>query len=224
MNRIILQEREFGNIESSLQYFLKFSIQRDMRILDIGCSFGSLIYNLYVLGYRNVYGIDINQEMIKHGQNQYEEIACKIQTYDGGKLPFEDEFFDVILMFDVIEHIADIDRFIKEEVYRVLKKDGVFIFQTPNKLVNVLWEIIDKRSFTIWRKDNPALQTCQHLKKLLNTSGFKRVKIEKYNIYTEHNIAKVRRRLGVLGVFVLKSFSIVPLFLYPNFWGSGVKQ
>lgn len=223
MNKVILQEREYGNIESSLQYFLKFNIPGDAKILDIGCSFGSLIYNLYRLGYRNIYGLDVNEGFIKNGQNLYKEIAHNIQIYDGKKLPFDDELFDVVLMFDVIEHIPDVERFLKEEVYRVLRRSGTFIFQTPNKVVNIPWEIINKRSFTRWKNDHCSLQTYRQLKNLLNTSGFKKVEVEKYNIYTGHNIAKVRKKLGVLGVWTLKAFPIFPSFLYPNFWGSGLK-
>ncbi len=46
-------------------------------------------------------------------------------------LPFDDESFDCVISFQVIEHIKDDSRFV-EEVRRVLKKGGVFIVSTPN--------------------------------------------------------------------------------------------
>ena len=54
MNNVFTQEKELGNIGSSLDYFMKFNIQKSAKILDIGCNYGSLIYNLYKKGYRNV--------------------------------------------------------------------------------------------------------------------------------------------------------------------------
>ena len=47
-------------------------------------------------------------------------------------LPFKDESFDYVVSFQVIEHIADDKRFIRE-VHRVLRKGGKFIVTTPNR-------------------------------------------------------------------------------------------
>ena len=46
-----------------------------------------------------------------------------------GRSCLYDESFDVILMFDVIEHIPAVDRYLKNEVYRVLKKGGLLLFK-----------------------------------------------------------------------------------------------
>lgn len=46
-------------------------------------------------------------------------------------LPFEDDVFDFVVSFQVIEHIKDDDRFVKE-IQRVLKPGGKFIVTTPN--------------------------------------------------------------------------------------------
>jgi len=47
------------------------------------------------------------------------------------KLPFPDNFFDVVFSNQVIEHLINIDCFI-EEVYRILKSDGYAIISTEN--------------------------------------------------------------------------------------------
>ena len=63
-DEIILQKNEHGNIKASLEYFMKLNIPKNYRLLDIGCNYGSLIYNLYKSGYRNVWGVDINENSI----------------------------------------------------------------------------------------------------------------------------------------------------------------
>jgi 2-polyprenyl-3-methyl-5-hydroxy-6-metoxy-1,4-benzoquinol methylase len=83
--KTIKQKKEHGNIDSSLEYFLKFNIPKNAKILDIGCNYGSLIYNLYKDGYKNVYGIDINKKTIEEGKKYYKKIRNRIKIYNGGK-------------------------------------------------------------------------------------------------------------------------------------------
>jgi len=212
--------QEHGNISSSLDYFLKFDIPKNAKILDVGCGW-SLAYNIFLKGYKNIEGIDVDKERIKKGKKNYPNFSKKIKYYSGKKIPFSDNSFDVVLMFDVIEHIPNVEKFLKEEVYRVLKKGGIFIFQTPNKWINIPWEIINKKSFTKWKEYHCSLQTKRSLYHLLRKSGFKDIIIEKGNILTEHNKSKVRKKLGPLGLILLYFLSILPLSLNPNLWESG---
>ena len=49
-------------------------------------------------------------------------------------MPFSDEYFDVVVSFETIEHLKNYRRFL-DECRRVLKKDGLFICSTPNKQI-----------------------------------------------------------------------------------------
>jgi len=91
--KTIKQKKEHGNIDSSLEYFLRLNIPKNAKILDIGCNYGSLIYNLYKKGYKNVYGIDINKKTIKEGKKYYKEIRSKIKIYNGKKIPYQERNF-----------------------------------------------------------------------------------------------------------------------------------
>ena len=95
-DRIIVLENEHGNIESSLQFVLQKQICRSTRILDIGCRYGSLIYNLFRQGYHHVFGFDVSAKTIERGKQAYRDISGNLATYDGKELPYEDESFDVI--------------------------------------------------------------------------------------------------------------------------------
>jgi 2-polyprenyl-3-methyl-5-hydroxy-6-metoxy-1,4-benzoquinol methylase len=218
--KIITQEGEMGNIQSSLDYFLKFNLPKEARILDIGCNYGSLIFNLYNLGYKNVRGVEIDKDAIEKGKIFYPDISIKLSTHEAGNLPFEDNSFDVALMFDVIEHVPNVQDFLKHEVHRVLKKGGTFIFQTPNKIINIPWEILNQYSFTKWKGYHCSLQVLSSLKKTLIEGGFSSVIIEKGNILTEHNKNKVKRKMGYVGIPLLMILQKLPLSIFPNFWGS----
>lgn len=223
MRDIVSLSGERGNIKSSLDYCLKLKIPKDNLILDIGCRYGSLVFNLYRLGYKNVFGIDRDRDAIAIGKNRYDVVSDRLIVYPGKHLPFDDNSFDTILMFDVIEHIPKVDLFMKKEVYRVLKKGGLFIYQTPNKYMNIPWEIIHKKSVFKWRNYHCSLQTVQSLREILLRVGFSSIVIEKYNIVTEHNRKKLQTRLGFLGSFVLNILRLMPLNYYPNLWGNAKK-
>ncbi len=222
-NNIITQPHELGNIQASLDYFLKFNIPQNAKILDLGCNYGSLIFNLYSIGYQNVYGIDINPDSIEKGKNNYSLIADKLNVHQPGTTPFYNNEFDVILMFDVIEHVPNIKTFIKNEVWRILKPGGLFIFQTPNKLINIPWEIISKKSWTKWKEYHCSLQTIFTLQQLLSNADFNDLAIEKGNVLTQHNITKVNKIFGPIGAYFLHMLQKFPLTIYPNFWGSAKK-
>jgi 2-polyprenyl-3-methyl-5-hydroxy-6-metoxy-1,4-benzoquinol methylase len=74
------------------------------------------------------YGIDLDFEgMKKHPDLKYKCMAS------GYNLPFPAESMDVISANMVMEHVGEPDRLL-HEVHRVLRKSGVFIFHTPNRL------------------------------------------------------------------------------------------
>jgi len=101
--------------------------QRSGRILDIGCGDGS--FSTRFKEYCKVFGIDISQNAVdlakKAGISAYKaDISCQ-------ELPFDNEYFDIVYMGDVIEHLLDPD-FAVCEVARVLRSNGVLVLSTPN--------------------------------------------------------------------------------------------
>lgn len=224
MKNIVTQANEHGNIVSSYLYFQKFGFAKDKKILEIGCSYGSLLFNLYDDGYKDVQGIDIDEEFVKCGKKTYKSIADKINLYNGVKIPFDDETFDVVLMFDVIEHIPRVHLFIKNEISRVLKKDGFFIFQTPNKYPNIIWQMVNQRSFVKWRtSEHCSLQTTKSLRNSLKEGQFYYSAIGKHTILTQLNFQKIKKKIGPIGVPLRYLLQSVPLFLYTNLWGYAKK-
>ena len=72
------------------------------------------------------------EKKIEEGKLIYPELVDNLEQYDGKTLPYENNSFDVVTMFDVIEHIDKIEQYLFGEVRRVLKKDGVLRLAVPD--------------------------------------------------------------------------------------------
>lgn len=210
---------EMGNIDTSVTYFQRYHISRATRLLDIGTYLGSFVHALNGLGYEQTTGIDVDFEAMTAGARAHPGLRGCLLHYGGKSLPFADGSFEVVTMFDVLEHLDRPAAYLGE-VYRILKPNGLLIFQTPNLITNIPWEIIQHRSFTYWRSYHRSLQTLVSLKKLLRQSGFTDATVEKHNLDSDYNAARARRTLGALGVTLMRLAQSFPLGLYPNFWGS----
>jgi ubiquinone/menaquinone biosynthesis C-methylase UbiE len=97
------------------------------KILGIGCGDGSFIIRFKK--YCEVFGVDISWRAIRiakgAGVDAYKvDVSCE-------KLPFEDEYFDIVYMGDVIEHLVNPD-FAINEAARVIKSNGFLVLSTPN--------------------------------------------------------------------------------------------
>jgi SAM-dependent methyltransferase len=97
------------------------------RILDIGCGDGSFIIKFRK--HCDVFGIDISQKAIDLAKEAGVNAHKVDISYE--KLPFENGYFDMVYMGDVIEHLLNPDFAIKE-VFRVLRSNGFLILSTPN--------------------------------------------------------------------------------------------
>ena len=102
----------------------------EITVLDIGCGGGTAVKSFSdhhsVL---KVCGIDCSADMVKLSQKtnhrRIENGTVEIQTADVSELPFSDNSFDLITAFDTINFWPDHHQAVKE-IYRVLKKSGIF--------------------------------------------------------------------------------------------------
>jgi len=102
------------------------------RVLDIGCGDGIFLDKLRMKfgNSAKYYGIDVSDTAIKAARKKgfHNTYVMDISEED---LPFSDNLFSYIFMVDVIEHIRDPEKVLKE-CYRVLDTDGTLIISTPN--------------------------------------------------------------------------------------------
>lgn len=111
--------------------FAKHRITKTNFVLEVGCGegYGSSLISRYA---SKIIGLDVDDSVITYASKKYGSENCFFEVYDGLKIPYEKDTFDVIVSFQVIEHIKDDINYLSE-IYRVLKKNGIFILSTPNK-------------------------------------------------------------------------------------------
>ena len=113
--------------------------KKNLRILDLGCGGGMLDLTKY----GEVYGVDISSASISNAKKIYKEALVSDITK---KIPFPDEFFDIVFSSEVYGHIylEDKNSFLMES-YRVLKKGGLFVFSCETKGKNWLTKYLKNR-------------------------------------------------------------------------------
>ncbi len=108
-----------------------FDIKKKYNLLDMGCGDAVLIFILrkYLPEYKfNIYGIDLSDSALQTAKHKNPN--CLFSTASVYKTDLNDNFFDVILSSDVIEHVNYPDKMLTE-VQRIAKQNAVIIFGTP---------------------------------------------------------------------------------------------
>ncbi len=207
---------QFGNHDSNVQFFETVCPSTESRILEIGCGTGTFLDYLYKAGYNDACGIDLKKKWIYHAQQGF--YGLKLCVMRGEMLGFRSESFDVVLSFDVFEHIPNTDGHLSE-VRRVLKPGGAYLFQTPNILSNVPFEIVKEKSLTEWRDYHCSLHSYWGLRNALSRHGFE-FEFHKVPVVTPFFRKKLRRYLGRLSPILLAMINPdkLPLPLRTNFY------
>jgi len=106
-------------------------------VLDLGCGTGYGIHELSTKA-MNTIGVDIWKEGIYYCHQKYGEKTSFLMA-SGLNLPVKDDCIDLIVSFQVIEHI-DPEMIIEylKEIKRVLKDSGIFMVSTPNRRLRLL--------------------------------------------------------------------------------------
>lgn len=165
------------------------------KILDIGCGSGRWLYKQKTIG-NDVYGVEISQNAVKIAN----EMGLNVFLGNLEAAEFANDFFDLVRMNHVLEHLFDPLEFLKE-VKRILRKGGECIISVPN--VESIESILLKSS---WR----PLEVPRHLlhfspstlEKIVNKAGLK-VKEKRFSYFPA--------KLEDLGFYVRCQYSTLKL-------------
>ncbi|MFH1523135.1 MAG: class I SAM-dependent methyltransferase [Patescibacteria group bacterium] len=107
--------------------------RKGAKVLDIGSLFCHLPIAINMLNHK-AYGVDLElrPEIIERC-NKFDIINKKCNLSEM-KIPFKDNYFDLVIFSETLEHLNFYPQEIFKDIYRILKPGGIIIVTTPNLL------------------------------------------------------------------------------------------
>ena len=162
------KDRPFNDYPNKLINYLisTYELEKNSKLLEIGCGRGDFL-KAFVESGMKCHGVDISDSA--------KEICpeANIKTIDllNDKLPYPDNFFDIVYSKSVVEHFYYPEK-IFEEAYRVLKPSGILITLTPE------WEYIYKSFYEDFSHRTPF--TKDSLRDIQKLTNFKDINVESF--------------------------------------------
>jgi methionine biosynthesis protein MetW len=112
-----------------MSWIKKYFGESNVRVLDVGCGFGYFLKKCDEKQWET-YGVDISEYAISEAET-YTKAKLLLQNVENGLPTFGDEYFDLVVILDVIEHLHS-PHVVLRECHRVLKPCGKLAVATPN--------------------------------------------------------------------------------------------
>lgn len=154
------------NYKEKVQSFKK--LKEKGRLLDIGCAFGMFLKT--ASKYYDCYGVEISKYASGYAKKQ------KLKIFNGTlkQASYPDNYFDIINMVEVIEHLPDPKETIKE-IYRIMKPNGILFIKTSN--IDSFYARIKGKNWNYLLPGHLSYFSIKTLNNLLKSSGFKMIYI-----------------------------------------------
>lgn len=138
------------------------------RVLDVGCAYGYMLKRLPD-NYKK-YGVDISDHAVSVAKKKLKRAIIKVADVEQ-EIPFSDNFFDLVICNDVIEHLFKPNNCLVN-IHKVLKYNGLFYLNTPNLnwVRKSIYSLPDR-----W-EHHVSIMNQDQLESILNQVGFKVVK------------------------------------------------
>lgn len=158
----------------------RFLDRRQGRLLDVGCGLGYFVKRAADVPGWEVYGYEISPQAVSFARETLglANVFCgRVESSD-----FAPGSFDVITLWDVIEHIPDPDPLLSY-LRTLLAKDGMLCMHTPNAVIQIPKAKLKRRLLGM-KPDGHYLEARDHvniykvstLRRVLTRNGFGRVR------------------------------------------------
>ncbi len=127
-----------GHVNADLwnEHFARYAfasrLARNRRVLEAACGTGYGSAELAQVA-RSVVATDISEEAVQFARERYQQPNLRFETASATALPYPDGGFDLVVAFEVIEHLEDWKALLSE-ARRLLAPGGQFVVSTPNRL------------------------------------------------------------------------------------------
>ena len=140
----------YGYSKEKINYQFLQNINKDIKILEIGCNLGQQLFCLYKMGFKNLHGIEIQSYCINQIRKNKKNFFNVIQAsaYD---IPFKKNYFDLVFTNNVLIHFPPKKiRKVLNEAYRVSSK-WIWGFEYySKKYVEILYR---NHQNMLWKND-----------------------------------------------------------------------
>jgi len=168
------EDSDCGNLGSRISKFglskrrqFVSSLKNGGKLLDVGCATGNFLHEMQSTPGWDLFGIEINEHAANIAQRKY---ALNVFLGEIEEANYPEDFFDVITLWDVLEHLPN-PKSTLNEIHRVLKENGRLVLRVPNggswdaKLFGKFWFGLDApRHYYVFNQ--------QTIRNLLEMSGF----------------------------------------------------
>jgi len=144
------------------------------RVLDVGCGDGTFLRFAREAGFE-VYGTEISSYACERLEKVY-----SMSVFRGGlhEAEYPSEYFDVVTLYHVIEHVDDPARYLSES-HRILRPGGLLVVACPNVesyVFNLAYLLFKGKRFRLFSRQDKEIHLYHFspptLKMLLKSNGF----------------------------------------------------
>ncbi|MDT8300098.1 MAG: class I SAM-dependent methyltransferase [Sedimentisphaerales bacterium] len=178
----------------------------DKKVLDVGCFIGYGETRIYSKA-KEIVAIDSDDNAIEFARQNRFIPNVKFEKVDAKHLPFSDESFNIVIAFQLIEHISpeETGRFLSE-VWRVLKMNGLLFVVTPNRKFRLLpfqrpfnsehfREFTAKGLYKILQANFKDVKVKGiRAKEWIEEIERKRIRKSPYNVYIHHPLSRLMKK------------------------------
>tara|TARA_B100000315_G_C14569981_1_gene584985 strand:+ start:714 stop:1889 length:1176 start_codon:yes stop_codon:yes gene_type:complete len=140
-------------------------MNKNSRLLEIGCNDGSFIEILSKHGINNCIGIEPSNDAYQLALSKNIHVYNEFFSYQNSKLPLEKQHYDIIICRQVLEHISNLEKFMMSVDY-YLNNNGYFVIEVPDS--NCQLKYMD---YALW-EEHVNYFTLHTLQNLLNKYDF----------------------------------------------------